>query len=224
MEIKRIKFFIELPLALAVLYVYSGQLEIMKGQLGQMEGSSQQTERQLAIAARNATTVASAADTAKKQLNLVVQQMQQAEKQVSARLVIQNVKIDYSPDFYSGKAKVTFDVTNVGNSAATQIAEYGNIGASSPGRTREENFSETSQMREVDPGGFPLDKGQSKPIEMDATGWIEVRNRRGGAEWYGWKRFTYLNVYGKTDSVCILVVSSKGGLSRPLCLPVSPQR
>jgi hypothetical protein len=42
---------VELPIAVFILYIYSGQLEVMRGQLEQMEGSSQQTNNLILLTA-----------------------------------------------------------------------------------------------------------------------------------------------------------------------------
>ena len=160
--------------------------------------------------------------TAKKQLELALQQSRDAEKQVSANLVIEHFDVDYLGDYYAGKAKVSFVVKNVGNSAAIEIAERGHPGTYNRGRSKEETFAETAQMGEVDPGGFALDKGESKTFQMDVPNWIQVRNQK--VDWYEWKRFTFRNVFAKTDSVCILVVGSKYGLHKESCLPVVPPK
>jgi len=158
-----------------------------------------------------------AATTQEKQLNVALEQAR-------ANLEIKNFAINYSNDFHTGNAKVTFDLVNEGASTATAIAVTGDdSGRFNPTMSIEDNFAATARTPEVDPAGFSLDKGDPpKHFEMDATGWIQIRQR--GVEWFGWRRFTYLNIFGETDSTCVLVVASKAGLHSRPCLPTKPQQ
>jgi hypothetical protein len=54
----------------------------------------------------------------------------------------------------------------------------------------------------------------SKHFEIEATDRSAIRNTVNGEDRYGWKRFVYLTILGKTESVCILAVASKYGISQ----------
>lgn len=157
-----------------------------------------------------------AAQTAEKQRELMQQQIDMTLRQAAAHLGIQDFTVDIPPG-WKGTTTVTFNLVNVGGSAATEIRQDGYSGVY---HRLEEAIAATSGKTEPDPiQGFPLDKGEKKPFKVDASGWYDIRNSRTGGDWYDWMRFTYVDIFGRTDSICILMLGGKHGIRRSDCAP-----
>jgi len=191
-----------------------------------MQQMQQQTlaQQKSAIAQMNAAESSlAAAGITERQFELSLQQAAQAERLASARLVFQNVetRLPKSGDIYHEKTIISFDLVNLGSSVASEIAETGNDdGRYYHEKSRAENLAETITDIHIDPAGGDLSKDQKPRHVQIESDWPNVRQH--GSEWMGWKRFTYVNIFGKIKSVCILFVGSKHGVSRSLCLS-SPQ-
>jgi hypothetical protein len=159
------------------------------------------------------------AKTSAKQVDLAAQQMEQAKRTNSARLIVQNFMVEIQPVPHQDNAKVLFDVVNVGNSEATEIAEYGGP------RTveyRDDYFAETAQVGKVDPAGYSLAAKEPRHFEISAAGWASAQSAR--KQWFTWKRLTFLNIYGEMDSICILITGSKHGLDPRTCWQEPPPK
>jgi len=136
-----------------------------------------------------------AANTAEKQRLLMVQQMEQTERQISANLVFENFKVE--------GATVSFDVVNAGNSVATKIG----FGEAS-GDFRDVVTTGSTQTVVPDISGFSLDKGQARHFEQEAsTEWRNFHN--GGHYWAWWIKLSYVTIFQKTDSACAIVIAHK---------------
>lgn len=154
------------------------------------------------VAQQNASTASwLSAQTAKKQSQLIAQQMEQTERQVSAKLVFQNFTVEkkFAVENSPEQVTVSFDVVNVGGSAATEIG----IGEGG-GELKDTIAARSQQQVSPDPSGFSLDKGQSHHFTQDATGW-----RAHHGIWGSWLGLAYVNVLQKTDCTCALVVGHK---------------
>lgn len=184
----------------------------------QFRNSLNELRKQTQAQRDSATASLVAADTARKQQELMQQQIDMTFRQAAANLVIQDFNVDIPPG-WRGTTTVTFNLVNVGGSAATEIRQDGYPGVY---HRHEEAIAGTDELAKPDPiQGFSLDKGQKKPFTVDASNWYDIRNSRTGGDWYDWMRFTYVDIFGRTDSVCVLMLAGKHGISRSDCAPPS---
>jgi hypothetical protein len=171
-----------------------------------------------------ATSSRTAAQTADKQREAMQRQNDLTVQQASAELVFQNYTVSEQQVTLEqpGTREVSFDLVNVGGSAATQIAEesggdiYHQI---------DEAVKATAGKAEIDPAGFSLDKGQHKTIKIDTMVWKEIRTRpHNPSNSYTWRRYTYRTIFHKIETACILIVGTKGGVRPVPCLTVDPKQ
>jgi hypothetical protein len=99
--------------------------------------------------------------------------MERSRIQASARRAFQNCKVKYPSS--TGDIRTTtlsFDLINIGNSAATEIEESEGTGAY---HRIKGAINATGAIAWLDPAGFNLNDGEgpngSKHFEIDATDW-----------------------------------------------------
>jgi hypothetical protein len=135
--------------------------------------------------------------------------------------------LEFAQDFNSGVTNVSFDLVNSGNSAATEIRESGQMVPFDASKSDFENLFPSISIPAIDPAGFSLGKDEHRHFEMNATGWIQMRNAPQSRNWSEWRRFTYQNIFGKVESVCIAARGSKYGIFQipsPSVPPKFPHR
>jgi hypothetical protein len=134
-----------------------------------------------------------------------------AEQETMPHLIFQ--------DRYIGPNVVRFHLVNEGGSVATEIHETEGSTIYSHAKSQTENFAGTAQGTEVDPGGPSLAKGQ-KPIGgmLDFSDWAEARKGPHSYDFLAWRRYTYLNRFGETKSVCIAAAAIGRNIRWVSCL------
>jgi hypothetical protein len=140
-----------------------------------------------------------AANTAAKQLALLAEQDQNAKDEAGARLIYNNFKWTIRPD--SETAGITFDIVNTGNSEATEIGIGNGVGSWQDDQKTpvEEEIRRVIETRPpIDPAGFNLEKDQPKTLGFVVT-------LTPGKAWYQWWAFTYLDIFGRTKTVCEII-------------------
>jgi hypothetical protein len=164
-----------------------------------------------------------AAQSANKQREAMERQNDLMVQQASAELVFQNYVVSEEPATPEQPATrvVSFDLANVGGSAATQISEAAGEGIY---HQIDAPTQATAGAAQIDPAGFSLDRGQSKTIKIDTIEWGRTRNSPGGGDSYTFRRYTYLTIFHKAQTVCILLIGHKGGPQRAPCLTVEPKQ
>jgi hypothetical protein len=139
------------------------------------------------------------ADAANKQAKLLAQEIEMLKNQASARLVIKNLKWEESPD----KFAVSFDLANNGGSEATEIGED-----LSPQPFAHSPLVDPNLLRpgSTNSGGESLARDELKTITMDVP---KDFLAHGTFRWYGYARFTYLDIFGQTKVVCEVLNKKK---------------